>query len=298
MGLKVWLNGQLVDEEDARVSVWDHGFLYGDGVFEGIRAYNGRVFKLTEHIDRLYASARAIYLEIPLSWDGVRDAILETLRANKMHESYIRVVCSRGKGDLGIDPNNCSDPTFVVIAAPLKLYPQELYDTGLEVITVATRRNPPHCIDPRIKSLNYLNNILAKVEVIRQGLKEGIMLTTDGFVAEATADNVFVIKDGNVLTPPSHLGALCGITRATVMELASDLGYRVEEAPLTQYDLYNCDECFLTGTGAEVISVVKIDGRTIGDGKPGPHTNKLLKAFREYAAQQGDPIYEEVEVPA
>ena len=296
MSLKVYMDGELVPAEDAKVSVWDHCFLYGDGVFEGIRAYNGRVWKLDEHIDRLYYSARAIMLDIPMSKDEMKDAVLNTLRANDLRESYIRLVISRGKGDLGIDVQNCERPSVIIIAAPLKLYPQELYETGLEVVTCATRRIPAEAFDPSIKSCNYLNNVLAKIEVLRQGLKEGIMLNHAGMVAECTADNIFAVQGRKVMTPTTTCGALRGITRGEVLAIAGDLGYEPVESSLAVYDLYSADECFLSGTGAELISVVKIDGRVVGDGKPGPITTRLLAEFRRRTTTQGVPIY--VEAPA
>jgi branched-chain amino acid aminotransferase len=298
MGLQVYMNGEMVPQEEAKVSVWDHCFLYGDGVFEGIRAYNGRVWKLDEHIERLYQSACAIQLTIPLTREQMKDALLETLQANNLRDSYIRLVVSRGVGDLGIDVNNCPSPTVVIIAAPLKLYPQEMYETGLEVVTCSIRRNTPACVDPSIKSCNYLNNILAKIEVLRQGLKEGVMLNPDGYVAECTADNIFAVNGRQVITPPVTDGALRGITRAEVLRIAGDLDYDPVERTMTQYDLYTAQECFLSGSGAEIIAVVKIDGRPIGNGKPGPITNELLTEFRRRTVSEGTPIYEKAPAAA
>ena len=280
MVLKIYLDGKLVDEENAKISVFDHGLLYGDGVFEGIRSYNGRVFKLKEHLDRLYRSAQAIMLKIPLGKKEMVEAVLMTLRANKMKDAYIRLVVTRGKGDLGLDPNKCPKPTVFIITHTIKLYPKELYYKGMEVITVPTIRNLVSAIDPQIKSLNYLNNILAKIEANLAGMPEAIMLNKDGYVAECTGDNIFIVKDGILATPPVYLGVLEGITRNTVIELAKKLKIEAREEVLTRYSLYNADECFLTGTAAEIIPVVKIDGRIIGDGMPGKVSLRLIKAFR------------------
>jgi len=291
MGLIIYLNGRFVPQEEAVVSVFDHGLLYGDGVFEGIRAYHGRVFKLREHIDRLYESAKSIALDIPLSREEMQEVVLETLRRNRLHDGYIRLVVSRGVGDLGLDPRKCPKPTIFCIAASIQLYPEEYYERGLEVITVATRRNIAEAINPRIKSLNYLNNILAKIEAILAGVPEAIMLNNEGYVAEATGDNVFIVKNGCLVTPPPFAGLLEGITRNTIMELARARGISVRETLFTRHDLYVADECFLTGTAAEVIPVVRIDGRTIGDGKPGKLTTLLIGDFRELTRRDGVPIY-------
>jgi branched-chain amino acid aminotransferase len=291
MGLIIYLNGRFVPQEEAVVSVFDHGLLYGDGVFEGIRAYHGRVFKLREHIDRLYESAKSIALDIPLSREEMQEVVLETLRRNRLHDGYIRLVVSRGVGDLGLDPRKCPKPTIFCIAASIQLYPEEYYERGLEVITVATRRNIAEAINPRIKSLNYLNNILAKIEAILAGVPEAIMLNNEGYVAEATGDNVFIVKNGCLVTPPPFAGLLEGITRNTIMELARARGIPVRETLFTRHDLYVADECFLTGTAAEVIPVVRIDGRTIGDGKPGKLTTLLIGDFRELTRRDGVPIY-------
>jgi branched-chain amino acid aminotransferase len=288
--LLVWLNGELVPKSQAKVSVFDHGFLYGDGVFEGIRAYNGKVFMLDEHLDRLYDSAKSIWLTIPLTKEQMRDAILQTLRANKLRDAYIRVVVSRGEGDLGLDPRKCPKPNIVIITDRIELFPEELYERGIEMVTVSVRRNSPQALNPNIKSLNYLNNILAKIEAINAGKPEGLMLTLDGYVAEGTGENIFIVKRGELFTPPAYMGILKGITRQVVMQLAQEEGIPVHEAVLTLHDVYIADECFLTGTGAEIIPVVKLDGRVIGDGVPGPMTKTLIQKFRQYTQQVGVPI--------
>ncbi|GFN22015.1 branched-chain-amino-acid transaminase [Thermanaeromonas sp. C210] len=293
MGLIIYLDGRFVDEEEAKVSVFDHGLLYGDGVFEGIRAYNGRVFKLKEHIIRLFESARHIALEPGLTREEMMDVVLETCRRNNLHDAYIRLVVTRGRGDLGLDPRKCPKPLVFCIASGIQLYPAELYERGLELVTVATRRNIPDALDPRIKSLNYLNNILAKIEATRAGAPEGLLLNREGYVAEATGDNIFIVKDGHLYTPPAYIGLLEGITRNTVMELARTLGIPAEERVFTRHDIYTADECFLTGTAAEVIPVVKLDNRPIGDGRPGPITRKLINSFRELTMNEGAEIFTE-----
>ncbi len=291
MSQKIYLNGRFVDREDARISVFDHGFLYGDGVFEGIRAYSGRVFRLWEHVERLYRSARSIMLSVPLTQEELGEVILETCRQNQIAGGYIRVVVSRGPGDLGIDPRNCRDgATVIVIADKLTMYPQRMYDEGMAVITTSTRRNSPAALDPNIKSLNYLNNILAKIEVNRAGVGEGIMLNGEGYVAEATGDNVFIVERGKLATPPVYVGILEGITRGAVLGLAQQLQIPFAEKVFTLTTLYNCDECFLTGTGAEVIPVIRVDERVIGDGRPGPITKSLIQAFRALVAAEGVEI--------
>lgn len=291
MSLLVYIDGEYIPQEDAKISVYDHGFLYGDGVFEGIRAYHGRVFKLDEHLDRLYRSAKAIMLEIPLSRDGLRTAVLEGLKRNGLSDGYVRLIVTRGRGDLGLDPRKCvPGPSVVIIADKIALYPKEMYEKGLEVMTVVTRRNLPEATNPAIKSLNYLNNIVAKLEVIRAHLLEGIMLNHQGFVAEATGDNIFVCRNNRLTTPPLSVGILEGITRDTVIDLAREAGLPVAEEVFNQYDLYSADECFLTGTAAEIIPVVKIDGRVIGEGKPGPITRDLIARFRELTATDGVAI--------
>jgi len=293
LGLIIYLDGEFVPEEEAKVSVFDHGMLYGDGLFEGIRAYHGRVFKLKEHLDRLYQGARAIMLQIPLTKDEMQEMVLETLRRNNLRDAYIRLVVTRGKGDLGLDPRKCPRPTVFCIAAGIKLYPDELYEKGLEVATVSTRRNIPEALNPQIKSLNYLNNILAKIEGNLIGVPEAIMLTNEGYVAEATGDNIFIIKDGTLITPPAYLGILKGITRNTVMELAQKRNIPVEEKAFTRYDIYVADECFLTGTAAEVIPVVKVDSRPIGAGSPGEITRMLIEDFRELTKVDGPKIFDD-----
>ncbi|KPK65263.1 MAG: branched-chain amino acid aminotransferase [Planctomycetes bacterium SM23_32] len=280
MGLKVYVNGELHEKQDARISVYDHGLLYGDGVFEGIRAYNGRIFRCKEHIDRLFASARAIALTMPMSKQEVTEAIRYTLDANGLSDAYIRLVVTRGVGTLGLDPYKCRDPQVIIITDSIALYPPQYYENGLELVTVSTVRNHPNAINPRIKSLNYLNNILAKIECIQAGLTEAIMLNKEGYVAECTGDNIFVVKDGRLMTPPVHAGILEGITRQVVMELAGQAGMEALERDMTRFDLYVADECFLTGTAAEIIPVVRIDSRQVGDGRPGPVTLKLLEMFR------------------
>ncbi len=290
--LLVWLNGELVPKSQAKVSVYDHGFLYGDGVFEGIRAYNGKVFMLDEHLDRLYESAKSIWLTIPLTKEELRKAVLHTLRVNRLRDAYIRVVVSRGEGDLGLDPRKCPRPNVVIITDRIELFPEELYERGIEMVTVSVRRNAPQALNPNIKSLNYLNNILAKIEAINAGKPEGLMLTIDGYVAEGTGENIFVVKRGELFTPPAYMGILKGITRQVVMQLAQEIGIPVHESVLTLHDVYTADECFLTGTGAEIVPVVKLDGRVIGTGEPGPITRKLIQRFRVYTQQVGVPIEE------
>ena len=280
----IYLNGKIVDKADAKISVYDHGFLYGDGVFEGIRLYSGKVFKHREHIDRLYESARAILLDIPLTPDQMMAAVEQTAKAFAKKDGYIRLVVSRGPGSLGIDPRKC-EPQVIVIVDDIQLYPVELYETGLEIITASTIRNHPNALNPRIKSLNYLNNILAKIEAGRAGCLEAIMLNTKGEVSECTADNIFIVKNGALKTPPPDAGILEGITRGVVMALARAAEIPTFEATLTRHDVYVADEVFLTGTGAEVIPVVKVDGRTIGAGKPGPITRQLRDRFQKYVRE-------------
>lgn len=288
--MKIFLGDKLVDEKDAVVSVFDHGLLYGDGVFEGIRAYNGRVFLLDEHIDRLYDSAKAIALNIPMTKEELSKAVVETCIANELVDGYIRLVITRGKGTLGLNPYLCDKAEIIIIAAKIQLYPQDLYDNGLKIVTVGTVRNHPEAINPRIKSLNYLNNVMAKIEAINAGCMECLMLNHKGEVAEASGDNVFAIKKGVLMTPPSSSGALEGLTRNKVMELAVSAGYEVREATMQRYDLYVADEVFLTGTAAEIISVVDIDKRVIGDGQPGKVTAELSKLYSDCAHSEGTPI--------
>lgn len=277
--LKVYINGKLYDKDQAKVSVYDHGLLYGDGVFEGLRSYGGRVFRLEQHLDRLWKSARAIWLEIPLTREAMAAAVNDTLKLNKIDDGYIRLVVTRGAGSLGLDPNRTSDPQVIIITDYISLYPPELYERGLEIVTASTIRNHPAALSPRIKSLNYLNNILAKIEGLQAGCIEALMLNTKGEVAECTGDNIFLVKRGALYTPPLDAGILEGVTRDAVIELAAAQGIKVHETPLTRHDVYVADECFLTGTAAEVIPVVKVDGRAIGTGAPGPVTRDLRERF-------------------
>ncbi len=288
--MKIFIDGKYYDEKNAKISVFDHGLLYGDGVFEGIRAYNGRVFKLKEHIDRLFYSAKAILLDIPMSHAEVMKATVETCRQNKLKNGYIRLVVTRGVGTLGLNPNRCKRGSVIIIADKIQLYPEEMYERGMAIVTVATTRNLHNAVNPAIKSLNYLNNILAKIEANNAGVEEAIMLNADGYVAECTGDNIFMVKGNQLLTPPLSAGALYGITRGTVMDLARESGLQVSEPNLTRYDLFNAEECFLTGTGAEIIPVTKIDGRVIGTGKPGPVTKNLVAKYRALTNSTGEPI--------
>ena len=281
MSLKIYIDGKLYDKEDAKISVYDHGFLYGDGVFEGIRSYGGKVFRLAEHLDRLWDSAKAIWLEVPISKQQMAKAIEDTLAVNGIEDGYIRVVVTRGAGTLGLDPNRCSSPQVIVIADLISLYPEELYREGLEIVTVSVMRNHPAALSPRIKSLNYLNNILAKIEGLQAGCMEALMLNHKGEVAECTGDNLFLVRRQRLLTPPNEAGILEGITRDAVIGLARGMDIEVAEVPLTKHDVYIADECFLTGTAAEVVPVVKVDSRTIGEGVPGPITRELMTRFRE-----------------
>jgi len=281
----IFMNDRLVPEEEARVSVFDHGLLYGDGVFEGLRSYSGRVFRLDAHIDRLWASARAIALEIPLSKDAMAKAVNDTLAANKLVDGYVRLVITRGAGSLGLDPNRTKNPQVIVIADTISLYPQEFYEKGLRIVTAATQRVHSAALSPRIKSLNYLNNIMAKLEGLQAGCVEALMLNHKGEVAECTGDNVFVVRSGRLLTPPPDAGILEGITRGAVMDLAHTAGIDCLETTLTRYDLYTAEECFLTGTAAEVIPVVEIDGRKVGSGTPGPITARLTTDFHRLVRQ-------------
>ncbi len=290
--MKVWIDGQLVDESEAKVSVFDHGLLYGDGVFEGIRMYHNRIFKLEEHIERLYWSAKAILLEIPMTPAELTQACVETCKANGLRDGYIRLLVTRGKGTLGLDPRRCPKPSVIIIAATIQLYPEKYYDEGLTIVTVPTTRNLVNSVNPAIKSLNYLNNILARIEANNAGVEEAILLNSEGFVAECTGDNVFIVHKGRLLTPPLSAGALYGITRGTVIDCAKELGIAWAEPQLTRYDVYIADEMFLTGTAAEMVPVVKVDGRVIGNGKPGPVTLQLMKAFREKTKTDGEIIFQ------
>ena len=289
--MKIFIDGKYYDERNAKISVFDHGLLYGDGIFEGIRAYHGRVFKLQEHIDRPFYSAKAILLEIPMSPARIMSAVIEACRRNKIRDGYIRLVVTRGVGTLGLNPKSCKRPSVIIIADKIQLYPPGVYRRGLDIITVPTTRNLHSALNPAIKSLNYLNNILAKIEANNGGCEEAVMLNAEGFVAECTGDNLFIVKNGALLTPPLSAGALYGITRLTVMELAEESGLKVSEPNLTRYDLFSADECFLTGTGAEIVPVVKIDGRVIGTGKPGRVTRRLEDEYHALTKVSGEPIY-------
>lgn len=294
--MKIFLDGQLVPPAEAKVSVFDHGFLYGDGVFEGIRVYNRRIFRLDAHLVRLYRSAKAIWLEPPYSVAEMKKNIEDTVAANNLENGYIRAIFSRGFGDLGLDPRKCPKPTTVIIADVIKLYPAEVYEEGMDVITVATRRSQPDVLNPAIKSLNYLNNILAKIECIRAGVPECIMLNSQGLVSECSGDNIFAyIKDfngrGELRTPPVSAGILEGITRDAVMQLGTQLGIPVVEKNLTLFDLYAAEEAFLTGTAAEVVPVTRLDMRVIGDGKPGPITQQLMAEYKALTNSEGDPVF-------
>ena len=288
--MKVYVSGKWVDEAEASISVFDHGLLYGDGVFEGIRIYNKRIFLLEEHIDRLFDSAQAIALEIPLSREELIDAVVKSCEINKLADGYIRLVITRGKGTLGLNPYHCKKAEVIIITAEIQLYPKELYEKGLKVITAGTVRNHPEAVNPRIKSLNYLNNVLAKIEAINAGCLECIMLNYRGEVAEASGDNIFIVKGNRLYTPPSCCGALEGITRNKVIELAVRAGYEVKESPMARYDLYTADEFFLTGTAAEIISVVEMDKRQIGDGMPGRITKELAQLYIDETQQSGTKV--------
>lgn len=287
MAIKIYLNGRWVPKEEAKISVFDHGLLYGDGVFEGVRSYKGLVFKLQEHIDRLFESARTLMLDIPLSKEKLIEATVQTLQHNHLKDSYIRIVVTRGPGDLGLDPRKCPRPTLFIIADKIKLYPKEYYQKGLVIATVATSRNVPEAVNPQIKSLNYLNNILAKIEAINAGVDEGLLLSWNGTVAECTGENIFLIKENRLMTPPTYVGILKGITRTVVMEMGSRLGLEVSEEVLTRHDLYNADEVFLTGTAAEIVPVSMIDRRRIGTGRPGERTRELIAEFGKLTKSEG-----------
>ena len=289
--MKIYIDGQFYDKENAKISVFDHGLLYGDGVFEGIRFYNGRVFRLDEHIDRLFDSARAIALNIGMDKSAVIEATLETIRQNKLQDGYIRLVVTRGVGDLGLNPMLCPKASLFIIASKITLYSADKYENGLDVVTCATRRIPHGALSPMVKSLNYLNNVMAKIEAQNAGAGEGLMLNEQGFVSECTGDNIFIIKNGVISSPPIAAGALAGVTRSVVFDLAAELGIPIREPMMTRYDIFTADECFLTGTAAEVIPAVKLDTRLIGDGKPGPITRRLITRFRELTASTGTPIY-------
>jgi branched-chain amino acid aminotransferase len=291
MDLQIYIDGTFYPEPDAKVSVFDHGFLYGDGIFEGIRFYNGRVFKLTEHLERLWDSARALMLTIPMTMQEMEAATLETIRKNGLRDGYIRLLVTRGKGNLGLSPDRCPKASVIIIAASIQLYPEEAYQRGMTVVTCATRRIAPGALSPAVKSLNYLNNIMAKIEANLANADEGLMLNEEGYVAECTGDNVFIVKRGEIFTPPTYAGSLRGITWQVVIDIAGELDYKVNIQQLTRYDLYTADEFFLTGTAAEVIAAVKLDNRIIGDGKAGAVTNRIIARFRELTQSTGTPIY-------
>jgi len=291
MALKVFIDGRLLDESEAKLSVFDHGLLYGDGVFEGIRFYDGRVFRCEDHIRRLFDSAQAIALKMPLGPAEITQAMLETIRANGLRDGYVRLVVTRGAGGLGLNPYLCEKASVVIIASTIALYPPEKYQQGLTLVTCSTRRPAPAALSPAVKSLNYLNNVMAKIEAIQGNAEEGIMLNEQGYVAECTGDNIFVIRDGEVLTPPVHAGALNGINRRVMFEIAETLSIPLREANLTRYEVYTADECFLTGTAAEVVPVAQCDRRSIGGAVPGPVTMKFLEEFRRLTKNSGTPIY-------
>jgi len=293
MGLVAYVNGAFVPKEEAKISVYDHGYLYGDGIFEGIRAYNGRIFRLDRHLDRLYDSARYLMLEIPLSKPEMSAAIVETVRRCGLRDAYIRPVISRGVGDLGLDPRKCKVPTVVIIVDTIQLYPKEAYERGLRAVTAAVRKVRPDAVSVQANTLNYLNSILARLEANRAGVEEALVLQGDGYVCECSADNIFLVRGGEVWTPPAHLGILQGVTREAVMELARRQGLPMLERVFTLYDVYTADECFLTGTGAEVGPVVEVDSRRIAAGTPGPITQRLIAAFRDLVMREGTPIYGE-----
>jgi branched-chain amino acid aminotransferase len=288
--LLIYLDGKIVPESEAKISVFDHGLLYGDGVFEGIRFYNGRVFRLTEHLRRLYESSRSILLNVPLTFEEMEKATLDTIAANNLRDGYIRLVVTRGVGPLGLNPYQCPKASVFIIASSISLYPAEKYEHGLTMVTCATRRPSSAALSPQVKSLNYLNNIMAKVEAIQGGGEEGVMLNEQGFVAECTGDNVFLVKRGKITTPPIAAGGLDGITRQAVMELLADAGTPVAEVNMTRHDIFTADECFLTGTAAEVIPAVQLDRRPIGDGKPGALTRKLMEKFKTLVNSTGTPV--------
>lgn len=288
----IYLNGEYVTKEDAKVSVYDHGFLYGDGIFEGIRIYNGNIFKCKEHLDRLYDSAKSIMLEIPITIEEMEQVLVESIRRNELRDGYIRLVVSRGPGDLGLDPRRSPRANVIVIVEQLSIYPEEAYLYGLKTVSVSTRRNVPDALNPKIKSLNYLNNVLVKIQANLAGAGEAIMMNSQGYVTEGSGDNIFIIKNGIISTPPCYLGALEGITRNAIIEIAKKDGIPVKEEPFTLHDVYVADEVFLTGTAAEVIAVREVDGRIIGSGKAGPITTRLLKEFRAIVEVDGVKVYE------
>lgn len=289
--MQIYINGEYFDKAAARISVFDHGLLYGDGVFEGIRVYENRVFKLDEHLERLYESAKAIDLTIPFPFKELRAVTLETVRRNKMADSYIRLIVTRGVGSLGLNPYDCGPPGIIIIVDKIALYPPEFYEKGLALITVATQRNLPEAVNPRIKSLNYLNNILAKIEAINAGVEEAIMLNSFGLVSECAGDNIFAVRKGTLLTPSISMGVLEGITRNVVIQVAREKGIKVKQVVMTRHDLFIADECFLTGSAAEIVPVIKIDGRVIGDGRPGTMTRDLMRSYHRLAREEGVPVH-------
>ena len=290
---KIYIDGKFYSEADAKVSVFDHGLLYGDGVFEGIRFYNDRVFRLEEHLERLWASAHSICLEVPMTRQEMTEALLNTIRKNDLHDGYIRLVVTRGVGNLGLNPEQCKNPSVIIIAATIALYHEDFYRKGLNIVTVATRRSNPASLNPAVKSLNYLNNVMARIEANLAGADEALMLNHEGNVAECTADNVFIIKHGQIFTPPITAGALRGITRSVVFDIAGQFDINIVEADFTRHDIFVADECFLTGTAAEIVPVIKADGRFIGNGKPGPITVRIIARFREMTRETGTPIFDE-----
>jgi branched-chain amino acid aminotransferase len=290
MGLEIFVGGQFVAEEDAKVSVFDHGLLYGDGVFEGIRVYNKNIFMLDAHLKRLFNGARVIRLDIPMTPDELKEKVRETVRRNGITDGYVRLVVTRGKGDLGLSPSKCADPNIIIIASTIKIYPDEVYQHGLKLVTVSTRRSNPDALSPQIKSLNYLNHILAHLEVLHAGVDEGLVLNDSGYITECVVDNFFIVIDGTVLTPPTNTGALNGITRQVVFQICGELGIPIREEQLSLVECYTSDECFLTGTAAEIAPVTYIDDRPIADGLPGQVSMKLMKEFREFTKGHGTPV--------
>lgn len=289
--MSIYIDGKYYPKAQAKISVYDHGLLYGDGIFEGIRVYDGNIYRLNSHLDRLYESAKTIMLTIPMNIDEMRDACVEAVRKNDLRDAYIRLMVTRGVGDLGLDPRKCRKATVIIIVDNIKMFPAEYYSNGLELATVPTTRNMSDALNPKIKSLNYLNNIMAKIEANNMGVPEGLLLSAQGYVTEGTGDNIFMIKDGILQTPPTYDGALAGITRSSIIYMANKMGYKCEKKTLTRHDLYNSEECFLTGTAAELIPVVKIDGRIIGSGKPGPIFKKLLTEFRKLTKVDGYKVW-------
>src|SRR5207245_2669396 len=291
--LQIYIDGKFYSEADAKISVFDHGLLYGDGIFEGIRFYNGRVFRLSEHLDRLWDSARSICLEIPMTKEAMTEALLEAIRQNHLRDGYVRLIVTRGIGNLGLNPTQCKWPSVIIIVAAITLYHENLYKKGLTIVTCATRRCNPGALNPAVKSLNYLNNVMARLEANLADAEEALMLNDAGNVAECTADNIFVVKRGQIVTPPVTAGALRGVTRSVVFEIAAELGFKTLKADITRHDVFAADECFLTGTAAEIVPVVKADGRPIGNGKSGPITGRIIARFREMTRETGTPIFDQ-----